>query len=497
MAAKSAFAGNVSPEYELARTDFIAFRNLVCTHATFPHQETWINALNTGEDSRYLRGIAGQDTLILAPRNSAKSTLLIEWVAWTIGIHTAPYHRIPFKVLYVSFEVSTAQQKSQQIQRILESTEYRKIFPHVRPGDNWAKGQWEIDFSFANIGGVVEPYTLVCAGLKGAATGKRAHLMVFDDLIKSPEAIANPKIREQMENTWKVAIAPVRFDGTRAICLGTRMTASDIYCTTFTPQKGWGVIEQSAILLDDEGNEHSYWEPASPTAPGMPLSALQKFREDAPIAFSFQYQNKIVRLDTVAINPDWIKYDRLPDEFERLVIGIDLSAGDREINDYTVFVLGGIAKVDSKYCFYIIDVWRGRAIGNVEKLDALAEFYERWKHLNPYFEVWVETNAYQLSFAGDFQSHLIDEKELYNLAVVPAPSKGSKLARLRGVTGLFQNGLVKFNHYGNNFPVLISELTEFGSSVHDDACDACVLCLTGLRERHPLSTVTSDLNLYD
>jgi phage terminase large subunit-like protein len=499
IAAKSAFTGDINPEYERARSDFILFRKLVCAHDTPPHQRAWIEVLNTGQDNRYLRGIAGADTLVLAPRNSAKSTLLIEWVAWVIGIHTAPEHRIPFKVLYVSYEVSTAQQKSQQVQRILESTEYRKVFPHVRPGDNWAKGQWEIDFSFAGIGGVVEPYTLVCAGLKGSATGKRANLICLDDLVKSPEAIANPKIREQMENTWKVAIAPVRFDGTRAICLGTRMTANDIYCTTFIKEKGWKVIEQSAILLDEQGHEHSYWNPESPTAPGMPLDTLRKFREEAPHAFSFQYQNKVVRLDTVAINPDWIKYDRLPDEFERLVIGVDLSAGDREINDYTVFVLGGIAKVDGKYCFYIIDVWRGRAIGNVEKLDALADFYSHWKHLNPYFEVWVETNAYQLSFAGDFQNHLIDEKKLYNLAVVPAPSKGSKLARLRGVTGLFQNGLVKFNHYGNNFPILIQELTEFGSTVHDDACDACVLCLTGLRERHPLSSITTvrDIDLDD
>ncbi|MGL5805832.1 MAG: hypothetical protein ACRC11_10380, partial [Xenococcaceae cyanobacterium] len=170
-AAKSAFTGTLDERYELARSHFITFRSLVCYHATFPHQQTWIDLLNTGEDNRYLRGVGGQDTLILAPRNSAKSTLLIEWVAWVIGIHTAPEHRIPFKILYVSYEVSTAQQKSQQVQRILESTEYRKVFPWVRPGSNWAKGQWEIDFSFANIGGAVEPYTLVCAGLKGSATG--------------------------------------------------------------------------------------------------------------------------------------------------------------------------------------------------------------------------------------------------------------------------------------------------------------------------------------
>lgn len=866
-AAKSAFTGTLDERYELARSHFITFRELVCSHATFPHQKTWIDLLNTGVDNRYLRGVGGEDTLILAPRNSAKSTLLIEWVAWVIGIHTAPEHQIPFKVLYVSYEVSTAQQKSQQVQRILESTEYRKVFPWVRPGSNWAKGQWEIDFSFAGIGGVVEPYTLVSAGLKGAATGKRclvgdtlieteigfipiseftnhigikvktfdektnsiqwrrvtaiegrpanelyeirtsggrllrctsnhplyivgqgyqqtqyllpgdtiivtpqltrttqklfgmskrigqkeqwsplskmlrfdslfriqnslqnlsknifnealrfkkegkqrnkkpillaflswsqqfnsqilfkmwsqnirflkkeirqfmsrlfgdrqtgkknktrcclsnlsnfilsktsitsvlfenlckqssfredervgeqpsykrkflqqtifrytpanfsqrqlsmsglwngrehrnerkvgvyvqssgtsyqsrpnrqphrefdnrvsrmsydtsskfdewetdtissitrtscttdelvydievegthnffanevlvhnSNLIVLDDLIKSPEMIANPKIREQMETTWKVAIAPVRFDGTRAICLGTRMTANDIYCTTFTPYKGWKVIEQSAILKDSDGNEYSYWEPESPTAPGMPLVTLQKYREDAPIAFSYQYQNKVVSLSTLGISLDWIQYDYLPDKFERLVIGIDLSAGDRETNDYTCFVLSGMAKVDDKYRFYIIDLWRDRIMGNVEKLDALANFYENWKHLSPYFEVIVESNAYQLSFAGDFQTHLIDEKGLYNLAVSPTPSKGSKLTRLRGVTGLFQNGLVKFNYYGNNLSILVTELTEFGSTSHDDACDACVLALTGLRDRHPLSAISTE-----
>ena len=50
-----------------------------------------------------------------------------------------------------------------------------------------------------------------------------------------------------------------------------------------------------------------------------------------------------------------------------LGVGVDLSAGVRERNDYTVFVMGG--RVGDK--IYIIDCKRLRIMGNVEKLEAI------------------------------------------------------------------------------------------------------------------------------
>ena len=53
------------------------------------HMLEWHSQLCTGEDSECLLGIGGPNTAILAPRGSAKSTVLGLFAAWMIGRHTA------------------------------------------------------------------------------------------------------------------------------------------------------------------------------------------------------------------------------------------------------------------------------------------------------------------------------------------------------------------------------------------------------------------------
>ena len=53
------------------------------------HMLEWHNELCTGEDSECLMGIGGPNTAILAPRGSAKSTVLGLFAAWMIGRHAA------------------------------------------------------------------------------------------------------------------------------------------------------------------------------------------------------------------------------------------------------------------------------------------------------------------------------------------------------------------------------------------------------------------------
>jgi phage terminase large subunit-like protein len=471
----------------LARKDFNAFRWYVKAHKSYTHHQEWERYLNTGLNSRCLNGIAGDDLLILAPRGSSKSTFLIEWVAYQIGRHAAPEIRQALMVLYVSYELKTARQKSQQIKRLLTLPEYRRVFPWIRPGENWANELWEIDFAHAGLPRAEEPYTVAAAGLIGNVTGKRCHISVYDDLIKSPEAIANPDIREQMVSNYRNIIKPTRFDGARSICLGTRMRPDDIYCTEFTSDNDWQVVEQSAILDLPDGGECSYWEPEDDESPGQTLVFLQSIREKEPETFSYQYQNKVIRIATQAITPELIVRGIILSQMDYLALGVDLSAGEREVNDYTAFVLGGMARDEKgRNRYFIIDCWEDRLMGNMKKLEAIAVLYDCWRHLCPYLELFVESNGYQLSFAGDYQD-FVAEEEYYDWRVTAVHSAGNKLERLRGVTGLLENKLVTFNQYGRLMGKLTLQLTNHGSTSHDDLADAFEKCLRGLRARSSLT----------
>jgi phage terminase large subunit-like protein len=482
-----------------ARTDFAKFREYVCNHESPKHHKRWFEILNTGEDSKCLHGIGGPNTLILSPRGSAKSTMLVEWAAYQIGQHACPRVRIPLKIMYVSYSIEVALLKSEQIQSILMDPKYQEVFPWVRPGNKWGSRLWDIDKEIAGMSLTSEPYTLACAGLKGVVVSKRSMLVLLDDLLKSPDQIENPIIREKMEGNWTNAIRPTMYEGARAVCLGTRMGSEDIYATAFTEERGWSVIEESAII--EEGNEEvSYW-------PEMhSIVHLQGLRDDDPSSFALQYQNTIPKDSLGVIDPEWWIEGPCPliEEMESVVIGSDFSASKREGSDYTVFCL--IGRKDGKY--YLLDMRRGRWQGNIDKCNALVGLLLDWGFIETdtsyytsndgvvafdlsqgpvkiqqndlYVTLFAEGQSYQVSFQSDYAGYIQNELGIWNVSVIPVAPKGDKMQRLKGVTGIFQRKQVVVNKYCPTFKVLRRELLNFGFTKRDDTVDAMVYGLAGL-----------------
>ena len=67
----------------------------------------------------------------------------------------------------------------------------------------------------------------------------------------------------------------------------------------------------------------------------------------------------------------------MPDDYDCLGVGIDLSAGLSEKNDWTVFTLGGIKEGK----IYLIDQRRNRTMGNIDKMNTLCEMLADWNIL--------------------------------------------------------------------------------------------------------------------
>ena len=474
-------------DVEKARKNFAYFCDVVGGKPPAAHHLEWHKYLCTNNDSVCLKGIAGPNIDILAPRGSAKSTVLGLYTAWAIGVHAL--NKMPLKILYISYTVDVARPKSAAIKRIIEESKiYKEIFPTVKIAKGINSNEyWSIDWKFAGIKSTgEEEFSVCCAGLKGAVTSKRSHLCIIDDAIKSSDDIKNKDIRQAMEDNWNAVIVPTMFEGARAICLGTRFRHDDIHNTTFLPSGGWKQIVQSAITVDEEGEETSYW-------PEMwSLEYLNERRRTAPVAFSFQYQNQIVQTSELSLSPDLIVKGTIATEFDTLGVGVDLSAGVREQNDYTVFVMGG--RVKDK--IHIIDCKRVRVMGNLEKLELLMEMMEEWgiihKDGKNYFptgssiDVWSEAVAYQASLEADFKRICLQEQGLYNLIWHPVKGfRGDKVARFRGIMGLFEQRKIIFNKF-RKMTHLTDEIVNFGVSSHDDCVDALVWLCNGLMTRGKL-----------
>lgn len=291
-----------------------------------------------------------------------------------------------------------------------------------------------------------------------------------------------------MQDNWNAVIAPTMFEGARAICLGTRFRHDDIHATTFNANNNWMQIVLPAVTSDPvTGDEESYW-------PEMwSLSYLKEKKRQAPIAFSFQYMNQIVRQNELSLAPELLIKAEIATEFDCLGVGVDLSSGTKEKNDYTVFVLGG--RIGDT--IHIIDYRRLRVMGNLEKLDTLKELLNDWSIIGKdqndiYFpthstcDVWSEAVQYQASLEADFKRICLTGENLYNLIWHPVKGfRGDKLARFRGIMGMFEDRKIIFNRY-RTFTAMFEELTNFGVSGHDDCVDALVWLVNGLMKKGKL-----------
>jgi len=494
-----------APSWALAaRHDLEVFRQYVCGHETWGHHKEWANILTTGKDAKFLPLVAGPDTLILAPRGSSKSTFLLEWIAWVLGQVTAPDIKWAIKILLICFNQNIANSKSEQLQSIVDSDKYRIVFPWVKPNKGrWSLQKWDIDRKAAGLTTTDEPYTLATAGLAGAVTSRRAHLMVFDDLIKRPKDIENPAIRETMRNNYHNVILPTIMDGGRTVCLGTRMRLDDIYTTTFTPKNNWHVVEEQAILVDANGRERSYCEELSS------LEFLRDRRDKDPDAFLLQFQNKIPASMDARFKSAWMVDATIPRRFDEVCVACDLSAGLKETADYTVMMLVG-RKGDN---YYIIDMARGRWSGNVEKMDVLlglliengmcltdldyeidttgkpvwSEDPKRGRFWIPpggyYINLYADSNSYQLSFQGDCEATLM-RLGLHWITPWPMKTKSGgggrdKLMKYRAMTGIFQRLKVVYNKY-KDLQRVKYELENAGMTDHDDCADALYFAMDGM-----------------
>jgi phage terminase large subunit-like protein len=203
--------------------------------------------------------------------------------------------------------------------------------------------------------------------------------------------------------------------------------------------------------------------------------------------------NQVIRQNELSLAPELIVKAEIATEFDTVGIGVDLSAGTKEKNDYTVMILGG--RIGDQ--IHIIDYRRIRVMGNLEKLDELKELLNDWSILGKdenglYYpthstcDIWSEAVQYQASLEADFKRVCLNGEGLWNLIWHPVKGfRADKLARFRGCMGLFEERKIIFNRY-RNFTAMFEELTNFGVSSHDDTVDALVWLITGLMRKGQL-----------
>ena len=476
-----------SPEAIAASKDFLLFRKYVCGHDTYEHMMVWHHELNTGNDNKYLRGIAGEDVCILSPRNSAKSSFLLQWVAYIIGTHV--HQGISLKILYISYAVDAAIGKSRQIKAIIESESYQEVFPLVKKSrSKWGESEWAIDFKYAGLRSIDEAYTLVCAGLKGSINSRRAHIALIDDPQKDVDEAKNKSIQDRMESNYNNILKYTRYDGSRFVTLGTRMAKHDTYSRIFIPPY-YKVITQKALVTEMLPNgktfERSFWQPKDDDSPGIRVDTLLKERAENYESFLLQRQNELPATTSQGIDANWIKYSWIPKQFARIVIGADTADSTEANTNSTAFVVVGIADDN----LYVIDSWEGHISGNLKKIDKIYDLWVKRKaDCKQPAIIAVDQHRWSKGLSGDFESYIDDieyddsiDRTFANISIerISSSGRGEKIDRLESHSYLFEKGRIYFNLISPKddggielIPKIVNQITDYNPVDHNDLMDA-------------------------
>jgi hypothetical protein len=383
-------------------------------------------------------------------------------VAWAIGTNPG------IRIIYTSYSDAVALEQSRRIKRIIASVEYQSVFPWIRVGKRNNETDWEIDKNWASLyprppeikiplaSDRVATYTIYATGILGSVMGRRADLIISDDLVKSAQSISNKDVRSKIQENVNSVLRPCLVNGGRWINVSMLSRQGDINLTYFNKDNGFRVLVTQALRTKGD-REFSYW-PAR-----HPVSELREIRSRAPKMFALQYQNQEpADSEVAAIDPDWIRWtDKI--NYSRHILAIDLASGDSIHADSTSYCLLGVQ--DTK-CHVLKSVLLQRR-GNLSILKDLVGYKNDFENLTIAFE----SNAYQNSLKGDWDTFVRtpEGSRLIGTRILPVPSSKDLATRVEDVSGLVENGFVLFVTSGKGVSRLAANLTSDLSDLdHDD-----------------------------
>lgn len=405
--------------------------------------------------------------MVFAPPRHGKSKIgSEEFPAFHLG--RVPWHEF----IGVSYSAPLAYRFSRRVQDIIESEDFRLLYPDVRlRDDKTSVEEWEL-----NKGGVY-----VAAGVGGPISGKGAHVLNIDDVIKNREEADSPQQRRLVQD-WYTSTAYTRLMPGGGVCvINTRWNFEDLCgwllammeaADKIAQETGewpedhdkWTIVDYPAIAIEDE----KYRKKGEALHPERySLKALLRIRNTiGERDFNALYQQRPVPDEGEYFTKDMIKYfDGEPDprDFTFIAAG-DLAISKKEYADYSVFVVAGINANDD---IFIFDVVRGKW-NSLELVDRIFEIQRR------YSPVLFGLEQGQIEKAlGPLLEKRIMEERLFSLHIeLLPPGKRDKELRARPIQGRMRQGKVYIRRGASWTDAYVTELLRFPGSSKDDQVDA-------------------------
>jgi predicted phage terminase large subunit-like protein len=382
------------------------------------------------------------------------------------------------KLIATSYGDALAARMNRDVQRIIDSQEYREIFPstqlegtNVRTvADNKALRNSDM-FEIVGHRGSYRS-----AGIGSGLTGMPGDVLIVDDPIKDQKEADSPTYRQTVFE-WFGSVAESRLSKAgRVLILQTRWHEADLAGELLRLAKQdpnaqqYRVIDFPAIKEDNK-NPHDPRKIGEALWPlKFPIDLLRKRKINlGSRRFNALYQQRPTAAEGSIIKRAWLlkRWAQLPDTFDRKIISVDASFKDTKKSDYVVLQVWG--KIGARRL--LIDQVRDRM--DFVTLQSTFETLCR-SHPDAYEKI-IEDKA-----NGPALLSVLKNKIPGLIAYDP---KTSKDARLSAVSPEFEAGNVELppDDVATWVGDFIEEMVS-AAPANDDQRDACAQALLRLRE---------------
>lgn len=263
---------------ELARRSLLDF-----TKYTFQNYDiNWHHKAYADTLDKFIRGEI-KNLMIFMPPQHGKSELSSRRLpAYALGLNP------DLKIGLVSYNQTVASKFNRDVQRIINSCEYRNLFPDTqlmnkRGGEYVQKAD---EFEVVGHSG-----SFVSVGVGGGLTSRTIDRLIIDDLYKDAQEAWSETTRQNVQD-WYDTVARTRLhNDSQQLIVFTRWHEEDLagYLLATEPEK-WQVVVFPAIKvggpneIDPRHDGESLWESKHS------LSELELIRKNNPIVFDSLYQ---------------------------------------------------------------------------------------------------------------------------------------------------------------------------------------------------------------
>lgn len=411
--------------------------------------------------------------LVCPPRHGKSELVSRRLPAWFAGRHPDQ------NVVVATYNDDFASDFGSDVRNVMATAQYKQIFPDVK----LQRGGAAKDRLQTTKGG-----QLSFVGRRGSLTGRGAHLLIMDDLIKDDNEARSQAIRDEAWN-FVVKVAMTRRMGKKLVIMTfTRWNSDDPIGRLTDPNnqhykiglaKKIKIIHLPAIAEEDDPVGRKPGEPLWPDGPDkFDLDFLQEQQLLDPLGFEALYQGNPSLLDGDIFKRESIRYYKssdLPDDM-RYYCSSDHAVGTKQRNDFTVLLKAGIDRYSN---IYLLDCFWKKV-----KSDAAVEAMLAMASGNQAPLIWWAESGHISKSIGPFLYKRMAETETF-INIRELTPAGDKAQRSQSIAARVGMGKVLFPADATWTEKAINEMMAFSGdgSGHDDFVDALAYIGLGLQSQ--------------